>query len=147
MVKTKIHYNTNEVLKNHGCVVAEKESDEIKKLFKDYISWITKNYTGHIIDTNSRLVSIEYNVDLLNERLGNVEKDIKLIKKTEFKNGNIIVVREMSLTDAKKRILEYTDNHKDFDIEELHRKIGCNLETIVRVLDELKKEGRIKEVD
>ena len=46
---------------------------------------------------------------------------------------------------VKQKVLEYTDHHRVFDIEELHREIRCDIHLLIEVIDELKKEGRIKE--
>lgn len=57
----------------------------------------------------------------------------------------MLLMKKMDAKAVKQKVLEYTEKHKIFDIEELHQNIGCKLSLLVDVIDQLKKEGRIVE--
>jgi len=71
-----------------------------------------------------------------------INKKINDLK--NFQN-KIVIIEEMDMKTAKERVLEYTQKHKVFDIEELHQNIRCELKLLIKIIDDLKKEGRITE--
>jgi len=58
---------------------------------------------------------------------------------------NVIIIEEMNMKTAKQKVLEYTQKHKIFDIGELHQNIKCDIKLLIKIIDELKKEGKIIE--
>lgn len=61
--------------------------------------------------------------------------------------SKITVIKEVSYEDAKQMVESYLRDHKKADTEELLLKLGLDLETLVKILDELKKENKIEAVD
>jgi hypothetical protein len=80
-------------------------------------------------EVNSTLKSIE-------EKLGNV-----------LPLSQITVIQEIGYEDAKRMVQSYLEEHKKADTEELLLKLNVNLETLVKILDELKQEDKIEAID
>lgn len=54
-------------------------------------------------------------------------------------------ITKMKKEIIKEEVLDYMEEHKKADIEELHENIECDLEILVEVVDDLIKEGKIGE--
>jgi len=62
------------------------------------------------------------------------------------KQPEIVLVEEMGRDEAKRRIESYFETHDEADTEELMRNLRIDLQLLVELLDELKKEGKIASV-
>ena len=127
-----IHYGIDEVLKKSS---KKQEADLFYQIMEDYLATILKKQYGeYIFLDRERLKVVE-------DRLNDVEKRLD---KIESSNQDVIIVEEMDMEIAKQKVLDYTKKHRIFDIVELHQNIGCELDLLIKILDELKKEGRIE---
>lgn len=57
----------------------------------------------------------------------------------------IIVIEEMDYLTAKETVEEFIKEHKTSDIAQLHEEIRIPIEQIIDIVDELIKEGKIRE--
>jgi hypothetical protein len=52
---------------------------------------------------------------------------------------------EESKEEIKRRVIEYMCAQKTSDIADLHKNIQCDIELLVEIIDELRREGKIEE--
>lgn len=139
MKRKRIHYGVAEVLENPSENAENNvilHSEHIPPYIEGIvISVLEKEYGEYIFLDRERLENVECRLNEVEERLDDLEGLYK----------NIIIVEEMDMETAKQKILDYTEKHKVFDVEELHRNIRCDLGLLIKILDDLKKEGRIDE--
>ena len=74
----------------------------------------------------------------------------RLIESVQDQNAStaipeIVVVEEMSKETARQKVLKYMREHKKSDVIELHKNIRCDIRLLVEIIDELQREGKIKE--
>lgn len=62
---------------------------------------------------------------------------------TSLPTSQITIIKEMTQQQAKELVQSYLKENKSADTDELLIKLGIDLETLVKVLDELKTEGKI----
>jgi len=55
----------------------------------------------------------------------------------------VVVVNEMPYEEAKEKVVEYFKIHKKASIVELHQDLGIDIDTLIKILDELSKDGVI----
>lgn len=140
MKKRKIHYGVSDVLNISS---ADINNDIIETGFippyieEMIISILKQEYGEYIYLDRDRLKNVE-------NRLSRVENRLDVLEKA---SKDIIIVEEMDMKTAKQKVLEYTKKHIDFDIEELHHNIRCELGLLIKIIDDLKKEGKIIEGD
>lgn len=88
------------------------------------------------------------------EEFKKLESDIEELKnivnqldsKVEELRGifpKVVVVEEVPKEEARHRVLEYFKEHKTADIEELMLNLKIPVQTIVEIIDKLKREGKI----
>lgn len=88
------------------------------------------------------------------EEFKTIEKDIKELKnavtqldtKVEELWGispKVVVIEEVPEEEAKHRVEEYFKEHKTADIEELMLNLKIPVQTLVKIIDDLKQEGKI----
>lgn len=70
-----------------------------------------------------------------------------LIKKKRRPKRKTIVIEPMSFDQAKERVSNYLKKKGTAATDELNEKLHIDLGLLVEVLDDLKKEGRIRERD
>lgn len=128
----KIHYNVGEVVSEPS--ESGKDVFLIDKI-EDYVLPIIEKHLGHMTMDRHRLTIVE-------QRMNSLEREFKNLRETQEK---VIIVEEMDLKTAKQKVLEYTKEHKIFDIEVLHQNIRCDLKLLIEIIDELKKDGMIRE--
>ena len=128
----KIHYGVDEVVRETS---KNNNSMLLFDNIEDYILPIIEKHLGKVALDKHRLAMIEHKVY-------NLEHEVKQLKDSK---PIVIIVEEMDVQTAKKKVLEYTENNKIFDIEELHKNIRCDIKILIKIIDELKKEGKIVE--
>jgi hypothetical protein len=86
-------------------------------------------------------------ISILIDKVDSLERNITplLLNVASPPTPEIVLVEEMSKETAKEKVLSYIREHKETDIEELHKNIGCCIEVLVEVVDELLREGKIGE--
>jgi len=90
-----------------------------------------EKYFEKVDEIDKRLRSLEEKINLLGEKLDN------------FQYEKVVVVNEMSYEEAKEKVIEYFKIHKKASIVELHQDLGINIDTLIKILDELSKDGVI----
>ena len=139
-MKKRIHYNISEIL---GKSLTDFNNDIIEisnfpPVIEDMLlSFLKQEYGEYIFLDRERLNFVEQRLNNVEKRLNNFEKNHK----------KVIIIEEIDMDIAKQKVLEYTKKHKIFDIEELHQNIRCELNMLIKIIDDLKKEGRIVEGD
>lgn len=131
MKKPIVHYGVKEVIGQNPIM----EDDTLYEKIENYVWSLIKNEYGNLLLDRDRITVVEGRVDAL-------EREVTDLKNAQ---GKVLIIEEMDMETAKKRVLEYTEKHRVFDIEELHQNIRCELKLLIKIIDELKKEGRIKE--
>ncbi len=86
-----------------------------------------------------RLNEIEEKISEMNQKLDVILENIS----SPVEESEIIVTREISYKNAKRMVLDYFKKHKEADIEELHKNLKIEIETLIRILQELEEEGSI----
>jgi predicted transcriptional regulator len=88
---------------------------------------------------------------ILENEIADVKKSIdQLDSKVEELCGylpKVVVIEEIPKEEAKKRVEEYFKKHGQADIEELMMNLKIPVQTLVEILDELKREGKITAQD
>ena len=139
MAKKRIHYGISDVLESSEINSDDDtifQLDQIPPYINDIvISFLEKEYGEYIFLDRDGLKNVEDRLDKVESRIDNLEESSR----------DIVIIEEMDMETAKQKVLDYTEKHKIFDIEELHRNIRCDLGILIRILDELKQEGRIAE--
>ena len=83
----------------------------------------------------------------LADDLGKVKVTVKeLNEKVEELRGflpKVVVLEEISKEEGRKRVEEYFKKHGQADIEELMLNLKIPVQTLVEIIDELKKEGKL----
>ena len=83
----------------------------------------------------------------LADDLGKVKDTVKeLDEKVEELRGflpKVVVLEEISKEEGRKRVEEYFKKHGQADIEELMLNLKIPVQTLVEIIDELKKEGKL----
>ncbi len=98
-----------------------------------------------------KLENIEKSITSVNEIKRNLEKQPVSLsvhssnQKKKEETMNIIITEQMTLEEAKKKVLDFIKKHGYTDISELHSAIKCDVQVLINVVDELIKEGKIKE--
>lgn len=139
MKKRKIHYSVSEILNTPSTNLNNSNIIEIgfvpPHIEELIISLLEKEYGDYIFLDRDRLKNVESGLSKVEKRLDDLEKTSK----------NIIIIEEMDMKAARQKVLDYTEKHKIFDIEELHQNIRCDLKLLIKIIDELKNEGKIVE--
>jgi hypothetical protein len=82
--------------------------------------------------------------ELLDNRLSSIEKRLENIENSIDFRPEIIITEQMTLDEAKKKVLGFIKKHGYTDISELHSAIKCDIQVLIKVVDELIKEGKVK---
>ena len=127
--------NTEEV--NIPPVVVESIKQTVETWFNVYGEELI---TKIIEKQNTTNVTILNNIHLT---LQKISEDLS----SSLPLSQITVVKEITFDEAKKIVKSYLQEHKKADTDELLVKLGIELETLVKVLDELKQSGDIEAID
>jgi hypothetical protein len=95
-----------------------------------------------LIDAPARM-----GLQALSERVDTIEGRVATLEAGMVSQPEVVLVEELSREEAKKRIESYFETHDEADTEELMRALRIDLELLVNLLDELKREGKIRSVD
>jgi hypothetical protein len=68
--------------------------------------------------------------------------DVKMEELLDI-SPKIVVLEEISAEEARKRVEDYFKKHEQADIEELMLKLKIPVQTIVAIIDDMKKEGKL----
>jgi hypothetical protein len=88
------------------------------------------------------------------EEFQKLDKDVEELKTTVKRidvkmeelldiSPKIVVLEEISAEEARKRVEDYFKKHEQADIEELMLNLKIPVQTIVAIIDEMKKEGKL----
>lgn len=67
-------------------------------------------------------------------------------RRKEQNKPKIVIVEEMKFDVAKKIVEKFMIKNKTSDIEKLHQKLHIDIEQLIDIIDEFKKENKIQEV-
>lgn len=88
--------------------------------------------------------SLRMEISILTDKVDNLEKNITLLPEATT-TPDIVLVEEINKEAAKQMVLDYMKEHKESDVIELHKNIGCEIKILVEIIDELQREGKIQE--
>ncbi|MCD6276401.1 MAG: hypothetical protein J7J42_06645 [Thermoplasmata archaeon] len=91
-----------------------------------------KPYFEKLSELEEKISEIDRKLDILLENIS-----------SETIDNGIVVVKEIKYEDAKRMVLDYFKEHGEADIEELHKNLKMDIETLIRILHELEDEGYI----
>jgi len=70
-----------------------------------------------------------------------IDQIIELLSNNETNpQEKVVVVKEMSYDEAKKLVIDYFNKHQEADIAELHQELGIEIEQLLDILSDLRKE-------
>jgi len=91
-----------------------------------------KPYFEKLNEIEERVLDIDRKLDILLENIS-----------VETAEDDIVVVKEIKYEEAKRMVLDYFKEHKEADIEDLHKNLKIDIETLIQILQELENEGYI----
>lgn len=100
------------------------------------------------VEGNSEIINmLRTEISMLMDKVASLEKNITplLSNIASSTTPEIVLVEEMSKETAKENLLDYIRGHKKTDIVELHKNIHCDIRLLVKIIDELRIEGKIRE--
>jgi len=119
---------------------------------------ITSIHDSTKVGEGDSLLAINKRIEILGEKIDILSSEISELKAAfeelsrlkEFLplNIRVVEVRETSIEEAKREILEYCDKHKGgiFYPDDVADELGLDLKTTVEATEELMKEGKLDEV-
>ncbi|MDI6886449.1 MAG: hypothetical protein QMD22_08960 [archaeon] len=104
-----------------------------------------------LLEINKRIEILSEKIDMLSSEISELKvafEDLSKIKEFLPLNIRFVEVRETTVEEAKREILEYCDKHKGeiFYPDDVADELGLDLKTTVEVTEELMKEGKLEEV-
>jgi len=102
-------------------------------------------------EINKRIEILGEKIDMLSSEISELKaafEELSRLKEFLPLNIRVVEVRETTVEEAKREILEYCDKHKGeiFYPDDIADEFGLNLKTIVEATEELMKEGKVEEV-
>jgi hypothetical protein len=106
---------------------------------------------GSLREINKRVEILGEKIDMLSSEISELKADFEELSRIkEFLplNIRVVEVRETTVEEAKKEILEYCDKHKGeiFYPDDVADELGLDLKTTIEATEELMKEGKLDEV-
>ncbi|MDI6810737.1 MAG: hypothetical protein QMD80_03535 [archaeon] len=104
-----------------------------------------------LLEINKRIEILSEKIDMLSSEISELKvafEDLSKIKEFLPLNIRFVEVRETTVEEAKREILEYCDKHKGeiFYPDDVADELGLDLKTTVEATEELMKEGKLEEV-
>ena len=127
-------YTTGETAYRARKITLEEVQEPIE------VEKISRNL-GELIEV---INSLRMEISILTDKVDNLEKNITLLPEATT-TPDIVLVEEINKEAAKQMVLDYMKEHKESDVIELHKNIGCEIKILVEIIDELQREGKIQE--
>jgi len=104
-----------------------------------------------LLALNKRIEILSEKIDVLSSEISELKtafEELSRIKEFLPLNIRVVEVRETTIEEAKKEILDYCDKHKGeiFYPDDVADELGLDLKTTVEATEELMKEGKLEEV-
>ncbi len=104
-----------------------------------------------LLALNKRIEILSEKIDVLSSEISELKtafEDLSRVKEFLPLNIRVVEVRETTVEEAKKEILDYCDKHKGgiFYPDDVADELGLDLKTTVEATEELMKEGKLEEV-
>ena len=105
-----------------------------------------------LLALNKRIEILGEKIDVLSSEISELKaafEELSRLKEFLPLNIRVVEVRETTIEEAKKEILEYCDKHKGgiFYPDDVADELGLDLKTTVEATEELMKEGKLDEVE
>ena len=102
-------------------------------------------------EINKRIEILGEKIDMLSSEISELKaafEELSRLKEFLPLNIRVVEVRETTVGEAKREILEYCDKHKGeiFYPDDVADELGLDLKTTVEATEELMKEGKLEEV-
>ncbi len=96
------------------------------------------------------LLELNKRIEILSSEISELKtafEELSRLKEFLPLNIRVVEVRETTVEEAKREILEYCDKHKEiFYPDDVADELGLDLKTTVEATEELMKEGKLEEV-
>ncbi|MHC1599323.1 MAG: hypothetical protein ACXQS5_00655 [Candidatus Methanospirareceae archaeon] len=104
-----------------------------------------------LLALNKRIEIHDKKIDLLSSEISELKaafEELSRLKEFLPLNIRVVEVRETTIEEAKKEILEYYEKHKDEVIypDDIADELGLDLKITVKAVEELTEEGKLEEV-
>ncbi len=104
-----------------------------------------------LVEINKRIKILGEKIDMLSSEISELKvafEDLSRIKEFLPLNIRVVEVRETTVEEAKREILEYCDKHKGeiFYPDDVADELGLDLKITVEATEELMNEGKLEEV-
>ncbi|MCK4476694.1 MAG: hypothetical protein KAU16_08215 [Methanophagales archaeon] len=105
-----------------------------------------------LVEINKRIKILGEKIEMLSSEISELKaafEDLSRIKEFLPLNIRVVEVRETTVEEAKREILEYCDKHKGeiFYPDDIADERGLDLKTTVEATEELMKEGKLEEAE
>lgn len=102
-------------------------------------------------EINKRIEMLGEKIDILGSQISELKvafEELSRLKEFLPLNIRVVEVRETTVEEAKREILEYCDKHKGeiFYPDDVADELGLDLKITVEATEELMKEGKVEEV-
>ena len=102
-------------------------------------------------EINKRIEMLGEKIDILGSQISELKvafEELSRLKEFLPLNIRVVEVRETTVEEAKREILEYCDKHKGeiFYPDDVADELGLDLKKTVEATEELRKEGKVEEV-